>query len=66
MPENHVIKKTDKKSGNDYKAKMDQSAKQVNILEKKNMKLSEQISLILKSNKLNLKTMLRKYEPVCI
>ena len=54
-----------KQSRNAHKAKMDQTVKQVNILEKKNKKLSEQISLI-KSNTLNLKTMLRKYEPVCI
>ena len=52
-----------KQSRNAHKAKMDQIAKQAIILEKKNKKLSEEISLI-KSDTLNLKEILRQYEPV--
>ena len=51
-----------KQSRNAHKVKVDQTAKQADLLEKKNKSLSEEITMI-REESLMLKKLLEKYEP---
>ena len=51
-----------KRSRNAHKAKIIETAKHIDILEKKNKSMSEEISII-NSESLMLKILLEKYEP---
>ena len=51
-----------KQSRNAHKAKIDQTAKQADMLERKNISMSEEISMI-REESLMLKKLLEKYEP---